>query len=511
VQYLHCQLLKDPLQEGRLIGKYTLSDMEGGYFYYVENKRLSVTMQTPTVSSTGLLITDPQPSVLAASSRYRKTANYPQKNLAHNFVFKHGRRYAGDESIPYPLPNDHRELNRQNIRHLLYYKLFGSHHAAEFKTPADIPSKVLDVGCGSALWCADVADEFAARGRPDVQFIGLDVVPIQPDLPGANFTYVQHNLLNGTLPFESNSFDYVFARELSMCIPNTMKDVQILDEYLRVLKKGGTLEIQASDHTIRSLRPSTILPSPTTGAYSIMPTTAFNLRAENIYIQAWNQYTTEMLMRKNLSAVPCTLIHTLLLGSLFHIQNKRFALPLDEIWEETFPPVNSSLADHDITIPVTPSTTPQVHPDTPPPSVKSKKDSLDSVSSVFPDRTTTSSTTHTIGPPSPPDDAAKVPSTSSTIDTAAPPQPPPHPTISSTTSNYAIISDEAKALRLVARQNFTELAHSLEPVLREANHLSENEWENWYYGMMENFFQERGLRNGECMEFGAWWGIKAQA
>jgi len=74
-----------------------------------------------------------------------------------------------------------------------------------------------------------------------------------------------------------------------------------------------------------------------------------------------------------------------------------------------------------------------------------------------------------------------------------------------------LITEEAKALRLVARQNFTQLAQSLEPVLREANHLSENEWENWYYGMMDNFFQRRGLRNGECMEIGAWWGIKAQA
>lgn len=36
---------------------------------------------------------------------------------------------------------------------------------------------VLDVGCGTGMWCIDVADDV-----PNAEVLGFDLSPIQPDL-----------------------------------------------------------------------------------------------------------------------------------------------------------------------------------------------------------------------------------------------------------------------------------------------------------------------------------------
>lgn len=161
-------------------------------------------------------------------------------------MHRNGRRYHSDESLPYILPCDIQELNRQNLKHLLFKEVFGSFHMAEFPTPDKIPSKILDIGCGSGGWIGSVADAFAARGRPDVKFVGMDIVPIVPSLPGVDFTFVKHNAMKTPFPFEDNEFDYIFTRDMSLCIPNTAAHSEFVSECLRCLKEGGSYEVQCS-------------------------------------------------------------------------------------------------------------------------------------------------------------------------------------------------------------------------------------------------------------------------
>jgi SAM-dependent methyltransferase len=165
-------------------------------------------------------------------------------------ITRQGRKYINDPTLPYPLPVDIAELNRQNLLHLLFREVFGSYYTANFGTKRSeipIPNKVLDLGCGTGCWSASMADELASKfGKRDTEFVGLDLVQCQPDLPGVNWKFVQHNFLEERLPFEKNTFDMVFLRELTMCIPNNIKLTNILSDCIRVLKPGGVLEIQCS-------------------------------------------------------------------------------------------------------------------------------------------------------------------------------------------------------------------------------------------------------------------------
>lgn len=159
------------------------------------------------------------------------------------FAIRHGRRYHGDESISYHLPCDVQELSRQSLFHEVQREVYGGFYCAEFND-SNIPGKVLEIGCGTAIWSASVADEFAARGRPDVQFFGLDIVPVHAEMKGVNFTFVKHNFQVFPLPFPDGEFDYVFCREVSMATPVSDLYSGQMTECVRILKPGGTLEIQ---------------------------------------------------------------------------------------------------------------------------------------------------------------------------------------------------------------------------------------------------------------------------
>ena len=80
-----------------------------------------------------------------------------------------------------------------------------------------------------------------AKDYPNSHFTGLDFAPIQPKDTPRNVNFVQANALNG-LPFEDNTFDYVFQRFLVVAYPKDKWGFMI-SELVRVLKPGGYLEV----------------------------------------------------------------------------------------------------------------------------------------------------------------------------------------------------------------------------------------------------------------------------
>ena len=117
---------------------------------------------------------------------------------------------------------------------------------ADFSDPKKIPSRVLDIGCGTGIWIASMHDEFAARGRDDVKFVGMDIVPVYAPMTDVDFTFVRHNCLNIPYPFQDGEFDYIFMRDMSSAIPVTSVQSDVLSECLRVLREGGIVEVQCS-------------------------------------------------------------------------------------------------------------------------------------------------------------------------------------------------------------------------------------------------------------------------
>ena len=68
---------------------------------------------------------------------------------------------------------------RMNMMHyVLYYVFDKKHYLAEFKG-GELPKRVLDIGCGTGIWIHEVSKQWAEMGHTDVEFVGVDLVPIQ--------------------------------------------------------------------------------------------------------------------------------------------------------------------------------------------------------------------------------------------------------------------------------------------------------------------------------------------
>jgi SAM-dependent methyltransferase len=145
---------------------------------------------------------------------------------------------------PYPLPFDVKEMSRQALWHELQREVYGGYSNIDWRTEK-IPQKVLEIGCGSGIWSASMADYFASLGHPNVEFTGLDIVETYGDMKNVNFKFVKHSI-HYPLPFPPCTFDYVISRDMMLTTPTRSMYNGIVDEILRVLKPGGFFEIQCS-------------------------------------------------------------------------------------------------------------------------------------------------------------------------------------------------------------------------------------------------------------------------
>ena len=148
------------------------------------------------------------------------------------------------------------------------------------------------------------------------------------------------------MPFDDEQFDLIMLKDLSMCLPLGVPFQQFLDECIRLLREGGTLEIWESDHVLRSLLPHPPPPSSKqakdqeiavkTGTFLIGPGTPF-APAQNKYLNHANSWIQEALGRRKLPPIPCARIAQLLYqetDTLSDVGIRRIAIPLGELrWE----------------------------------------------------------------------------------------------------------------------------------------------------------------------------------
>jgi ubiquinone/menaquinone biosynthesis C-methylase UbiE len=64
------------------------------------------------------------------------------------------------------------------MHYVLYYVFDKKHYLAEFKG-GELPKRVLDIGCGTGIWIHEVSKQWAEMGHTDVEFVGVDLVPVQ--------------------------------------------------------------------------------------------------------------------------------------------------------------------------------------------------------------------------------------------------------------------------------------------------------------------------------------------
>ncbi|KAG8906258.1 hypothetical protein FRB99_007320 [Tulasnella sp. 403] len=175
----------------------------------------------------------------ATSQRNRELMNQAFGKRDQPFAMSHGTRRHGlpKEIAPYPMCYDDIALNIDTVDHIALWNTRNGPSGFDFK---EHPKRCLDVGCGHAVWIMQ-----ASRVWTESQFVGFDLVDIQPDLSlhpdvADRIQWVHGNFLTDPLPFEDGSFDYVYARALEMAVPEDQ-------EIVRVLKPGGAVDFLFND------------------------------------------------------------------------------------------------------------------------------------------------------------------------------------------------------------------------------------------------------------------------
>lgn len=456
------------------------------------------------------------------------------------FVVRNGRSYIADPTLHYPLPVDLAELHRQSLRTLLLFQLFGGPICSPVFANRP-PTRVLEVGCGSAFWSMMCHRYYARHGHTNISFTGIDIAPIAPGASGhgtsANraaaagdgggnnnssgtnrastsstlsgidgkpdkdmrWRFVQHDMRRLPWPFADGEFDLVMVKDMSLATPLALQQT-LMDEYVRLLRPGGVLEIWESDYTLRMLRPH--VPqggggggqhqqsataaqhqhqhqqaqrsaarharredseddtededeedeeedseedeheaAANLGAYLMTANTPLSAPT-NSYLIEYNGWVSKALEARSLSAVPCTLIGSLLLQeveTLTGLGSKRLAVPLSEVrWEREG--VGGVVT----------------------------KDGKSYIESTKGYRGTKRN-----------EAAAGKP-----------------------------LGAGQAAVRRTALLTVVMQIQSLEAVLREVSGKSQDEWDGWCGKMMNDLVKENGTSWGECLETGAWWARK---
>jgi SAM-dependent methyltransferase len=425
------------------------------------------------------------------------------------FVVRNGRTYISDATLPYPLPVDLEEIHHQSLKTMLLMQLYGRPICAPAFADKP-PPRILEIGCATGFWSMMCYKHYEARGQhTNISFTGIDIVPLAPSLgPGAsqssaeaspgdtrpdtgmNWRFVQHDLRKLPLPFPDSSFDLVMVKDMGLAITMTMQQ-GVVEEYIRVLSPGGTLEIWETDHVLRMLRPHvpeqqpqpppSAASTPTTltsgahfasvedgpeddpaspytddhnnnkqpdlGAYVLTSHTPLSTPLNNFLVE-YNLWIQRALELRALAAVPCTLIAPLLMQEaevLTKIGSRRLAVPLSEIrWEREG--VGGVVT----------------------------KDGKSYI------------------------ETGKLAARHRSSDVAG----------GGGKGGGGGLDAGAAALRRTALMSVVGQIQSLEPILREVSGKSQDEWDTWMGKMMSDLVRENGTSWGECLEVGAWWARK---
>lgn len=469
-----------------------------------------------TVTSTGMSATELLSRDGETSSQ--KSLNRPRKP----FVTKsNGRTYLSDPTLAYPLPVDLHELHRQSLRTLLLFQLFGGPVCSPAVSQRP-PTRVLDLCCGYGFWSMMCHSYFSRKGYSNIHFTGLDLAPLggiagvpnpgnlpqpavrdrgtpsaatghwaeQPPDKNMQWSFVQHDLRSLPLPFADEEFDLVMAKDLSLVV-RTSEFQNLIDEYMRILKPGGVIEVWDCDHPIRMLRPH-VPETPTTAnpgksleeqlhansdAYSHHPPTSSHSHKkgdhekekeiaelgayvmgnntplsgpQNNYLIEYNGWILKYLESRQLLNFPCANIgpHLIQEPLLSNHGSKRLAIPLAEVrWE---------------------------------------REGVGGV--VTKDGKSYINTGKAIGRA-----PAKIREDNNDPD-----------------KKGRVLGAAQLALRQTALQTVLGFIEGLEPALREVSGKKQDEWDAWLGKLIKELVEKDGANCGECLEVGAWWARKVQ-
>ncbi|KAK2603141.1 hypothetical protein N8I77_009620 [Diaporthe amygdali] len=494
-------------------------------------------------------------TIMSSEPPYREVDGSSTKSLfrpSRPYVTKsNGRTYLADPTLAYPLPVDLHEMHRQSLRTLLLFQLFGGPLCSPFFNNKP-PTRVLDVGCSYGFWSMMCHSYYSRKGFPNVQFTGLDIAALggiagtphatghgpkdrlspgpastsatashwaeQPPDKNMRWNFVQHDLRQLPLPFAEGEFDVIMCKDMSMAV-HTDHFPLIIDDFMRILKPGGALEIWECDHPIRMLRPHVpdtpatgpgAAPPPTPnpddssaedggaadkpaaaedaasapstpatatatsskkadyekevaelGAYVINNNTPLS-GPQNNYLIEYNGWVNKYMDAHRLLAFPCANVGALMVQEplLTNQGSKRLAVPLSEVrWE---------------------------------------REGVGGV--VTKDGKSYIDTTKAIGKAAAAGGVGGKRGSSAGVGDGE----------DGASKKGKALSAGQLALRQAALQTVVQFIEGLEPALREVSGKKPDEWDTWMGKLMKELIERDGTSCGECLEVGAWWARKVQ-
>ncbi|RYN70093.1 hypothetical protein AA0118_g46 [Alternaria tenuissima] len=151
---------------------------------------------------------------------------------------KYGRTYHSFHAGAYPFPNDEPEIYRLDWQHAIIKCLL---HRRNYFAPLKPkkPKRMLDIGCGTGIWCFEMAAEF-----PNCRVEGIDLTPIQRKISYTNIDFYMEDILSPTWWYpkeEPYVYDYIHTR-MSLGIFNDFRE--IIQKSYNNLRPGGWMESQ---------------------------------------------------------------------------------------------------------------------------------------------------------------------------------------------------------------------------------------------------------------------------
>ncbi|GAB5591700.1 hypothetical protein Unana1_06600 [Umbelopsis nana] len=136
-----------------------------------------------------------------------------------------------------------KEVDRYTRQHYLLKQIVGGIH----KSPLNSPQDIIDLGCGTGVWCVEMAQKY-----PLAHIVGLALDPPSVSVPDSlkNLSFLKVDLFQpaaGIESLKSNSVDFIFIRDMAHAIATNERWMSIIRESYRVLRPDGWLEVTEPD------------------------------------------------------------------------------------------------------------------------------------------------------------------------------------------------------------------------------------------------------------------------
>ncbi|RCH87911.1 hypothetical protein CU098_008333 [Rhizopus stolonifer] len=186
------------------------------------------------------------------ASRSSTSSTIRSQNKANSMVVD-GRAYLKDHvTKSFMLPCDDDEADRLMTLHYILKTMFQWNFISPVHEllSSEKKHKVLDIGCGPGTWILEMATEY-----PNAEFYGMDECSLFPtSIKPGNANFQIHNILKGPLPYEDESFDFIYMRSMMLYLsPADLSN--LLSEVYRIMKPGAYFEVVDTNYTIRRAGP----------------------------------------------------------------------------------------------------------------------------------------------------------------------------------------------------------------------------------------------------------------